>query len=122
MKTIWMALRDMLDVDQARRVHGPDGEIHQAGQKNDGEHQNAVNHFAFRDQVHEETGDEGSLGAGDEEGDGNVDGAVAEGNVGSQHGDARAKKQGIKHVEVAAHHLVEILRMFVTHSQKLEQI
>src|ERR1039458_9078344 len=53
MKTIWNALRDMLNMDHAVRRRGPDGQTHQAREEQRGEAHDTENHFPLGNEMHE---------------------------------------------------------------------
>src|ERR1039457_3888373 len=64
MKTIWNALRDMLNMDHAVRRRGPDGQTHQAREEQRGEAPDVGYGFPFACPMHEVSRHQEGLHAG----------------------------------------------------------
>src|SRR5271163_343810 len=65
-KMRWKAFSD-ISMGRARRkiLQGIKRQSHQPGKKKYGETEQCIDHFLFRNQVHEKSGDDESVGAGD---------------------------------------------------------
>ena len=95
---------------------GPDGEEHQPNEEKGCERKDSIDHFPLGDQVHEITGDQKGFAAGDEKGDADVYGAVAEGNVRRAHSNERAEQQGVKNEQITTDVMAEVIRMLLVHN------
>ena len=86
----------MRNGEQREISEGPNREEHQADKEKRGKNQDAIDHFALRNQVHEVTGHQKAFAAGDEERHADVDRAMPEGNVRGSHCNQRPEKQGVE--------------------------
>src|SRR5437016_12873917 len=88
---------------------GPDRQKHQPDKEKRGEHQDAIDHLPLRNQVHEITGYQESLAAGNEQRHADIDRPIAKGNIGRPYSDQGAKEQRIKNEKITPHMMAEML-------------
>jgi len=87
---------------------GPEGEEHQANEKEGSEGEDAIDHFSLGNEVHEITRNEKTLATSDEESNADVDGSIAEGNIRCPHGDDCAHNQRVKNKKITPDVMAEM--------------
>jgi hypothetical protein len=87
----------------------PDRQEHQPNEKKGGESHHDINHFPFRDKVHEIARDERCLSDRNCQCDRDVDGANSKGDIRSGHRNQRSKKQGVKDEQVTPDVMAKVI-------------
>src|ERR1039457_7664828 len=115
MKTIWNALRDMLNMDHAVRRRGPDGQTHQAREEQRGEAHDTENHFSLGNEMHEVSRHQEGLHAGNRQRHRDVNFPAAKLDERRPHRQKRPRQQGDENKDVAAHGMRRLRRPTVIH-------
>ncbi len=90
-------------------VIGPNGYGHEADKEKRGEGQDRINHFLFGDEVHEVSGHEKGLRAGDDERNDDIDRGTAEVDERGPNSKGRAGDQRPKNKQIAANVMTEMV-------------
>src|SRR5207253_2467484 len=77
-----------------------------------GEAEDAVDHLALGNEVHEKAGNEKGLPASDEQSHGNIPGVASKGNIRGADRDDGPKDQGVKNVKITPDVMAKMVGMF----------
>ena len=96
---------------------GPDCQEHQSDEEKRSKNQDAVDHLALGNQVHEISCHKEPFSAGNEQRHADINRAMAERNEGSPHRNERAEEQRAKDEQISADMMAEMVGwMCVAHS------